>query len=91
MARTPKADEPQLFEATTSIASEWIAHNALNDFPGGVCQQGTIVRAGHPILKAHAQFSSLAAPTWVRACQRGDGKRYERGLRTPPRPRHGGP
>jgi hypothetical protein len=56
MARTPKADQPQLFEAATSIASEWIEQNALSEFPTGVCRQGTIVRADHPILKAHAQF-----------------------------------
>jgi hypothetical protein len=55
-ARTRKADEPQFFEATTSIASEWIEQHALSEFPGGVVRQGTIVRADHPILKAHAQF-----------------------------------
>jgi hypothetical protein len=56
MARTPKPAEPQLYEATTSIASEWIEQNALSEFPGGVCQRGVIVRAGHPILKVHGQF-----------------------------------
>jgi hypothetical protein len=33
MARTPKADQPQLFEAATSIASEWIEQNALSESP----------------------------------------------------------
>jgi hypothetical protein len=56
MARRTADPEPQLFEATTSIASEWIEQNALDGFRGGVCQQGVIVRAGHPILKAHGQW-----------------------------------
>ena len=57
-ARTQRADDAHapLFKATQSFASEWIEQNALDDFPGGVVRQGTIVRADHPILKAHAQF-----------------------------------
>lgn len=55
MART-KPDAPQLYEATTSIASEWIELNALDEFPSRVVPQGTIVRAGHPILKVHGQW-----------------------------------
>ena len=55
MRKTSAAD-PRLFEATTSIASEWIEQNALDDFPGGVVTQGTIVRADHPILQTHGQW-----------------------------------
>lgn len=55
MARRTAA-APELFEATTSVASEWIEQNATDDFPGGVVRQGTIVGADHPILKAHAQW-----------------------------------
>ena len=61
-ARTQRADDAHapLFKATQSFASEWIEQYALDDFPGGVVRQGTIVRAGHPILKAHAQFFESA-------------------------------
>ena len=59
MARTLKPPGYELlFEAITSGASVWIEENALDDFPGGVVAQGTLVPAGHPILKAH--------PDWFR-------------------------
>jgi hypothetical protein len=55
VTRAKTAAAPEFYEATTSIASEWIDQN-LGDFPGGVVRQGTIVRAGHPILEAHGNF-----------------------------------
>ena len=55
---TKNADDAHapLFEATQSFASEWIEQNALDDFPTGVVQKGLLVRASHPILKAHPQW-----------------------------------
>ena len=49
-------EEAQLYEATTSFASQWVEDNALSDFPTGVVRVGTLVRAGHPILEAHGQW-----------------------------------
>jgi hypothetical protein len=51
-----KTDEPgALFEASQSFTSEWIREHGGNDFAGGVCREGTLVRAGHPILEAHPE------------------------------------
>ena len=42
-ARTERADDADapLFEGTQSFASEWIAENACDDFPGGVVQKAS--------------------------------------------------
>ena len=72
-AARKKADDAHapLFEATQSFASEWIEQNALGDFPGGVVVQGTLVPAGHPILKAHADWFRPARADTREATLRG--------------------
>jgi hypothetical protein len=56
MARRTAEPTPEFYEATTTICSEWIELNALDEFPTGVCRQGTVVKADHPIVKAHGQW-----------------------------------
>lgn len=48
-----KTSEPALLEASESFSSAWIDEHGTGDFPSGVCRKGTLVRAGHPIVKAH--------------------------------------
>jgi hypothetical protein len=82
MARARKTDEPEpLYEATQSFASQWIDENALDDFATGVVKKGTLVRASHPILKAHPELfiparADLRASAWASG-SRCQGMRHE--------------
>jgi hypothetical protein len=62
VARARKTSEPPLFEAAQSFASQWLDEHGTDDFPGAVCRKGTLVRADHPIVKAHPGLFIPARP-----------------------------
>jgi hypothetical protein len=54
MARTRKAGVPEpLVECVEGFASEWLDLHASDEFPTRFCRAGTLLREGHPVVKAH--------------------------------------